>query len=257
VSTVTVAHREPAHAAGDPARVDPPERAMSDEDFYPCAIPLPEQRSGVRASVGRSTKARIEAVYGVQAIGAGKADLYVLDDFLGPAECDALKALIDDACNPSALFNAAEFPGYRTSHSCNLSPYEPVVRLIDLALSGLLAIDPRHGEALQGQRYREGQEFKRHADFFFIDQSYWNDVKDRGGQRTWTAMMYLDTPEAGGATGFPHLGIQVQPRAGRLLAWNNMAADGSPNSWTIHEGCPVEKGVKHIVTKWYREAPWS
>ncbi len=225
--------------------------------FFNCAIPFAEQRSETLADVGRSTKARVEAVYGTQQIGAGKADVYTLDDFLGPAQCAALMTLIDGACNPSALFDAEAFQGYRTSDSCNLSPYEPVVRQIDLALSGLLGIDPKHGEALQGQRYREGQQFKSHADFFYIDQPYWLDEKGRGGQRSWTAMIYLDAPEAGGATAFPHLGIQVSPKAGRLLAWNNMAEDGSPNSWTTHEGCPVEKGVKHIVTKWYRELPWS
>ena len=32
-----------------------------------------------------------------------------------------------------------------------------------------------------------------------------------------------------------------------------MAADGSPNPWTQHEGQPVGEGVKYIVTKWYRE----
>lgn len=230
---------------------------MSQTDFYICAIPFAEQCSTLRSGVGQSAKARVEAVYGTQPIGVGKADIYTLDDFLSAAQCAALAALIDSACNPSALFNAEEFQGYRTSDCCNLSPYEPIVRHINLALSGLLGIDPKYGEALQGQRYREGQEFKRHADFFYIDQPYWLDVKDHGGQRTWTAMIYLDTPEAGGATAFPHLGIQVRPKAGRLLAWNNMAEDGSPNSWTIHEGCAVVDGLKHIVTKWYREQPWT
>ena len=229
---------------------------MLEPDFYTCAIPLAEQVSSLRADVGRSTKARIEAVYGTRAIGGGKADIYTIDDFLSPAQCSALMVLIESACNPSALFNAEEFQGHRTSDSCNLSPYEPVVRHIELALSGLLGINPKHGETLQGQRYRESQQFKCHADFFYIDQPYWQDVKRNGGQRTWTAMIYLDSPEAGGATAFPHLQMQVQPKPGQLLAWNNMTEDGSPNSWTIHEGCPVEKGVKHIVTKWYREHPW-
>ena len=229
---------------------------MAEPVFYDCAIPFAKQRSAGRARIGRSAKARIEAVHEVQPIGLGKADIYTIDDFLSPAQCGALVTLIDRRCAPSALFNAEAFEGYRTSDSCNLSPFEPMVRHIDLALSGLLGIAPDHGEALQGQRYFEGQEFKRHADFFYIDQPYWNDVKDHGGQRTWTAMLYLDVPEAGGATRFPHLEVDVLPRPGRLLAWNNMAGDGSPNSWTIHEGCPVGKGVKHIVTKWYREAPW-
>ena len=229
---------------------------MPEPAFYDCAIPFAKQRSAERARVGRLARERIEAVFGVQLIGGGRADVYTLDDFLSPAQCDALTALIDRGCAPSALFNAEAFEGYRTSDSCNLSPYEPVVRHIDLALSGLLGIDPKNGEALQGQRYFEGQEFKRHADFFYIDQPYWADVKDHGGQRTWTAMIYLDEPEAGGSTRFPHLEVEVVPKAGRLLAWNNMAPDGSPNSWTIHEGCPVTSGAKHIVTKWYRETAW-
>lgn len=230
---------------------------MSEPEFFSCAIPFAEQRSTMRAEIGRSAKTRVEAVYGTRRIPVDKADIYTLDDFLSPAQCSALMILIDAACNPSALFNAEAFQGYRTSDSCNLSPYEPIVRHIDLALSGLLGIDPKHGESLQGQRYQEGQQFKPHADFFYIDQPYWLDEKARGGQRTWTAMIYLDAPEAGGTTTFPHLGIQVQPKPGRLLAWNNMVEDGSPNNWTIHEGCPVVKGVKHIVTKWYREQPWS
>jgi len=230
---------------------------MLEPDFYPCAIPLAQQISTIRAEIGRATKARIESVYGTRSIGGGKADIYTIDDFLSAAQCRALVELIDGASNPSALFNADEFQGYRTSDSCNLSPYDPVVRHIELALSGLLGIDPKHGETLQGQRYRQGQQFKPHADFFYIDQLYWEDVKKHGGQRTWTAMIYLDAPETGGETAFPHLPLRVQPKPGQLLAWNNMTADGSPNNWTIHEGRPVEKGIKHIVTKWYREQPWS
>jgi prolyl 4-hydroxylase len=229
---------------------------MAEPVFYDCAIPFAEQQSPARAAIGRAAKARIEATFGATAIGAGKADIYIVDDFLSAAQCAELVVLIDAGCAPSELFNAEAFEGYRTSDSCNLSPYEPAVRNIDLALAGLLAIDPRHGEALQGQRYGPGQQFKRHADFFYIDQPYWAEVEGHGGQRTWTAMIYLDRPQRGGATAFPHVGIEVAPKPGRLLAWNNMAEDGSPNSWTIHEGCAVEAGAKHIVTKWYRETPW-
>jgi prolyl 4-hydroxylase len=51
-------------------------------------------------------------------------------------------------------------------------------------------------------------------------------------------------------------GIAVSPRKGMLLAWNNMGADGAPNMDSIHAGLPVTAGVKHIVTKWFRERPW-
>jgi prolyl 4-hydroxylase len=66
-------------------------------------------------------------------------------------------------------------------------------------------------------------------------------------------MVFLNEPGAGGATAFKLLGVAIEPRLGRILIWNNMALDGSPNPWTQHEGQPVGEGIKYIVTKWYRE----
>src|SRR3546814_1859419 len=78
-------------------------------------------------------------------------------------------------------------------------------------------------------------------------------MKNEGGQRTWTAMIYLNDVAEGGATWFPTAGIRVAPKRGLLLAWNNMKPDGTPNEMTLHEGMPVEKGVKYIITKWRSE----
>ena len=229
---------------------------MPEPEFYACAIPFSKQRSALRARIGRTGAQRIATIPGVKSLAPDKAQLYVMDGFLGPEQCAVLVELIDAGCAPSALFNAEEFQGYRTSQSCNMERTHPSVLQTDLAIAGLLGLEPGNGEALQGQRYDPGQEFKRHADFFYIDQPYWEEVKGNGGQRTWTAMIFLDEPEAGGATCFPHLELAISPKRGRLLAWNNMAEDGSPNSWTIHEGQPVGGGVKHIVTKWFREKSW-
>ena len=69
-------------------------------------------------------------------------------------------------------------------------------------------------------------------------------------------MGYLSAVEAGGATEFPKVAVSVPPQKGALLVWNNMGRDGKPNPLTLHAGRPVEIGVKHIVTKWYRARPW-
>ena len=69
-------------------------------------------------------------------------------------------------------------------------------------------------------------------------------------------MLTLNEPREGGETDFPKLGLCLKPRQGRLLLWNNMLPDGRPNPNTLHAGLPVERGIKHIVTMWFRQEPW-
>jgi len=163
---------------------------------------------------------------------------------------------IDEGSFPSPLYDKDKWEDVRTSYSCNLNAYDPLIVDIDARIAALLGVDKGHGEPLQGQRYQQGQRFREHADFFYIDQPYWTEYEPHGGQRTWTAMIYLNEVEAGGGTRFELLDFQAEPKLGRILIWNNMALDGSPNPWTLHEGMPVDSGVKYIVTKWYRERPF-
>ena len=118
------------------------------------------------------------------------------------------------------------------------------------------AINPKH-ETVQGQRYTAGQEFQAHQDWFRTDVPYWPDEASRGGQRSWTAMAYLNDVAAGGTTAFPRLGVSVEPQAGALLMWNNARVDGTPNEMTMHAALPVVRGSKHIVTRWYRVREWT
>ena len=69
-------------------------------------------------------------------------------------------------------------------------------------------------------------------------------------------MAYINAVEAGGATAFTLLGIEIAPTPGVLLLWNNALPDGRPNEATLHAGAPVEAGAKYIITKWYRTRRW-
>ena len=233
---------------------------MSDADpppFYdPPTIPFAQQRSELRAAVGRSVGEKLDWTRGTWRLGCSPerpVQLYIRDNFLSAEECRQLCERIDSGVFPSPLYEKDKYEGVRTSHSCNLDVYDPVVAEVETRIADMLGIDRSWGEPLQGQRYEVGQEFKEHADFFYVDQPYWAEYEPHGGQRTWTAMIYLNKPARGGATGFTYLDLSIEPCLGRILIWNNMAADGSPNPWTMHEGKPVEGGVKYIVTKWYRE----
>jgi prolyl 4-hydroxylase len=183
-------------------------------------------------------------------------ELFAVGDFLNAAECEQLCTMIDAVARPSSLHEVDYASGFRTSFSGDLNPYDPLVAAVSQRIDTLLGVPADIGEAIQGQRYLPGQQFKAHNDWFYTSETYWAQEEARGGQRSWTAMAYLNTVEAGGATAFTTLGIAIEPQPGALLLWNNALADGRPNEATLHAGTPVERGVKYVITKWYRTRTW-
>jgi prolyl 4-hydroxylase len=213
--------------------------------------------SDYRIRIGKEVAERLERDEGALRIASHDLDIFIVPDFLDRRDCDTLVAAIDAHRIPSKLLSPTADPEFRNSESCNLDPQDPFVQKIEARIAGLLAIDRRHGETIQGQRYAPGQRFKLHHDFFDRDQPYWKEMDRSGGQRTWTAMIFLNEPEAGGETAFPKADIMVTPRTGNMLVWNNLNIIGEPNYFSLHEGRPVTAGVKYIITKWHRERPWT
>ena len=219
--------------------------------------PKPGNPSAHRAAIGQAVAARLAAHPGAQRLPSEWAVAFRIPGYLDDATCQRLIDMIDARRRPSTLLTDRGNQEFRTSESCDMDRYSDEVRPIDEGLAHLLGFDPAWGETMQGQRYAPGQHFRAHHDYFHEAESYWPAMKECGGQRTWTAMIYLNDVEEGGATWFPQAGLRVPPRRGVLLAWDNMASDGSPNLLTLHEGTQVTEGVKYIITKWFREAPWT
>ena len=182
------------------------------------------------------------------------AQVYELPALLSPQECTALMAAIDLKLVPSTVTRGDS--SYRTSRTCHLrgADAELAARL-DQRLAELFGVDPSLSEPLQGQRYDPGQYFKEHTDWFAPGTDEFAIHTKKGGQRTWTVMIYLNTVSQGGQTCFKRLGRCFTPVQGMALAWNNLMADGTPNPFTLHEAMPVEDGFKWVVTKWFRAQP--
>jgi prolyl 4-hydroxylase len=209
-----------------------------------------------RADGALLTRERIASYPKVVRVPIEGVELYIVRDFLELEVCGALVALIDADLVPSPVVSDDPVPSYRTSETCYLYAGPDAVTAVETRLDLLTGLEPRYGEALQGQRYAIGQEFKPHHDFFDPAQRYWQEQVPMGGQRTWSAMTFLNEPEAGGHTHFPTAGVTIAPKAGNLIIWNNMDAMGAPNPGSLHQGMPVEAGAKYVLTKWYRERPW-
>lgn len=79
-------------------------------------------------------------------------------------------------------------------------------------------------------RYHPGQRFGLHQ-----DQSY---RRDDGARSLLTFMVYLDEGCEGGETDFPEQGERIVPVRGDGLWFQHMV---------LHAGCPVTRGVKHVL----------
>jgi prolyl 4-hydroxylase len=180
----------------------------------------------------------------------------VFGGFLSDHECTGLMALaaprllrsetVDNATGGSEV-NAA-----RTSDGMFFERGEaPLVAAIEQRIAELLRWPPDHGEGLQVLRYRPGAQYRPHHDYFDPAHPGTARILQRGGQRVGTLLMYLNTPEGGGATTFPDVGLEVAPLRGNAVFFSYDRAH--PETRTLHGGAPVTAGEKWVATKWLRE----
>ncbi|RHW17100.1 2OG-Fe(II) oxygenase [Sphingomonas gilva] len=201
--------------------------------------------------------ANLMRVRGIQRVPSPRLTLFVQRGFLPPDLCAAICGLIDSNRRPSTVSDPNGDDAFRTSETCDLSPDDPIVIEVEARIAALTGLDPQYGEPIQGQRYAVGQQFKAHTDFFDVDGVDYERYTSVAGNRTWTVMIYLNEPKAGGATRFKEIDKIVPPETGKLLAWNNRLADGGLNGATLHAGMKVRAGTKYVITKWFRERPWG
>ena len=185
-------------------------------------------------------------------------ELFTVSDFLSTKECDDLSNLILENNQRSTVAEGETVSGSinagRTSNSAFLADNNPIVQLVNQKISDILGISKEYGEPLQGQLYEENQYYNDHHDYFDLEtlERFHSSI----GQRTWTAMIYLNHVEQGGHTEFPELGKSISPKKGTVVIWKNSDGKGFENPATLHSGRPVVKGRKIIATKWFREHPF-
>ncbi|MBI3156849.1 MAG: 2OG-Fe(II) oxygenase [Burkholderiales bacterium] len=182
--------------------------------------------------------------------------LVVLGGFLADAECDALVALARPRLARSQTVDGAtggsEVHAARTSRGMFFERGEtPLLRRIEQRIAALLRWPLEWGEPLQVLHYAPGAEYRPHHDYFDPRQPGAAAVLRRGGQRIGTLLMYLNTPEAGGATCFPDAGLEIAALKGCAVFFGYERPH--PDTRTLHGATPVRRGEKWVATKWLRE----
>jgi prolyl 4-hydroxylase len=219
------------------------------------SAPISDQAALKR--IGARVRARLMADPGVYHVACEQAEIFALANFLSAPECSQLISMIDQVARPSPVYDGPAAATYRSSFSGDVDPGNSFVQMIERRISDLMGIEQNWGETFQGQRYLPGQEFQGHYDWFDTSAAYWRKETLVGGQRSWTAMAWLNQVEEGGQTSFSRLGISFPPQAGSLLMWNNALPDGKPNLDVLHAGMPVVRGEKYVITKWFRSRRWT
>jgi prolyl 4-hydroxylase len=194
---------------------------------------------------------------GLKSLSSRQLEIYTSDHFLSPQECGELVDLMRGHLRQSEISAADEQDrSFRISRTCHFDQLDhPLVHTIDDRICRAMQTTRAYAEPTQAQYYDVGGVFKPHTDYF---ESYEVDKYSTAtlGQRTWTFMIYLNEPEGGGETAFTAAGLVLPPITGRAVIWNNLLPNGQPNPGSIHQGSPVTKGFKAIITKWFR-APRS
>ncbi len=134
----------------------------------------------------------------------------------------------------------------------------PIVRGLVRRISEIVQIPVHHAESLQIVHYAQTQEYRPHHDSWKLGTEKAELRTANGGQRLVTALMYLNEVEAGGATGFPKLKLEVDPIPGRMVIFHNTTGmTNDINKKSLHGGMPVHYGEKWACNLWFREKPYE
>jgi prolyl 4-hydroxylase len=184
----------------------------------------------------------------------------VFGSLLSDDECAGLMALAAPRLVRSETVDNAtggtEVNAARTSDGMFFERGEaPLIAHIEQRIADLLHWPVDHGEGLQVLRYRPGAEYKPHHDYFDPVHPGTESILKRGGQRVASLVMYLNTPQGGGATTFPDVGLEVWPVRGNAVFFSYDRAH--VDTLTLHGGAPVTAGEKWVATKWLRQGVFT
>jgi len=186
----------------------------------------------------------------------------IADGFASPEECAAAIRAAEGKLERARILDAnfvSQVSEVRTNrHAVIDHRKDGMLWGLCLKLGVLLRLPFNHAEPLNVLNYQPGEEFQPHSDGHDPSRTGAEAELPRGGQRLFTAIVYLNDVTGGGGTAFPELGLEVAPKRGRLLLFaNTWAGSRELCALSVHAGLPVTGGEKWAATFWWREKPYD
>jgi hypothetical protein len=183
----------------------------------------------------------------------------MLDAFVPLAICNWLIGIGDTRMTQAKVYDAktggTALDTARTNSAFELSVVDVdlVTVLVRAKIAAATGVPAGAFEPPQLLHYAVGQTFGRHYDYLDVAQpGFARDVAEHG-QRVLTALIYLNEGYEGGATSFPHAGIEVRARAGDGVMFANVDAAGAVDPLSLHAGEPTTAGEKWVFSQWIRD----
>lgn len=184
--------------------------------------------------------------------------VYIIDNYITDEECEHMKKIAIPTLKQSYVSSdkGGTVSSGRTSKNTWIGhDTDDITKSIAQRTSELVKLPMKTAESFQVVHYGETNEYRAHYDSWDHNGSEktLRCIK-YGGPRLLTALVYLNDVEEGGSTRFCKLDINVEPKKGRLLVFQN-TINGSIDKHILseHAGMPVIKGEKYIFNLWYRE----
>jgi prolyl 4-hydroxylase len=214
-----------------------------------------EFENNINLEVNKLTTNKIQTKLNEFKIPNENLEIYSISNFLTEEECDELLISINNENFIKSKITNKNEPdkNFRTSTTANLFTTNPIYEKLNNKICNYLGIQKEKGETIQAQKYYLGQEFKLHNDYFSRTDECNKEHLLKGGQRTYTFMIYLNNVKEGGCTQFPLANLTLQPIKCTAIIWNNLDKDNNDNIYSKHCGMPIIDGEKIIITKWFRE----
>ena len=182
--------------------------------------------------------------------------IFCVDNFLSPFECQFLIEAAQDSFGPAPVVGkgSGEISPSRTSSTCYLAREDLPDYLRKVSL--LTGKPVEHCELPQVGRYYPTQQYLQHFDAFDLSNEDGRRFASNGGQRTVTVLVYLNDVLQGGATSFPALNLDVQPRQGMALVFFPATVDGLLDKMALHAARPAID-TKFVSQVWIRQGEYK
>lgn len=181
-----------------------------------------------------------------------------LDNCLSREECDHMINISKPVMKKSLVSSGkigVESMG-RTSHNAWIQhDHDEITKRIGEKIAKIVGMPLENAEAFQLIYYNTLAEYRNHYDSWEHDGSEKTlRCMKYGGARLKTALVYLNDVEEGGSTRMTRLNIDVFPKMGKLLLFENTyPGTNIKHPMSEHAGMSVIKGEKYAFNLWFKE----